>query len=82
VGRVLFSYGFGPFFLLAATWAAFACLAGLVLAGAALRVVAPALPAYYLQALVAAGLAWAAAFVIFLFVHMPILFCVRGAPIR
>jgi uncharacterized protein involved in response to NO len=45
----------------------------LVIAGAALRVVAPALSAYYLQVLAAAGLSWAAAFAMFLVVYAPIL---------
>jgi uncharacterized protein involved in response to NO len=45
----------------------------LVMAGAALRVLGPTLSAYYLQALAAAGLVWAAAFAVFLFVYAPML---------
>ena len=50
----------------------------LVIAGAALRVVGPAvLPAHYLQTLAAAGVSWSAAFVIFLAVYAPILVAPR-----
>ncbi|HSC14878.1 MAG TPA: NnrS family protein [Gammaproteobacteria bacterium] len=50
----------------------------LVIAGAALRVVGPAaLSAHYVQVLAAAGVLWAAAFVIFLTVYVPILVAPR-----
>ncbi|MND01237.1 NnrS protein [compost metagenome] len=52
----------------------------LVIAGAALRVVGPAvLPAYYLQTLAAAGALWSFAFVIVLAVYTPILVAPRRA---
>jgi uncharacterized protein involved in response to NO len=47
---------------------------GLVMAGAALRIVAPVvLPAYYVVGIAAAAFAWASAFVIFLVIYVPIL---------
>jgi uncharacterized protein involved in response to NO len=55
----------------------------LVIAGAALRVVGPVLSAYYLQAVVVAGVMWAAAFAVFLVVYAPMLVAPRpdeGAP--
>jgi uncharacterized protein involved in response to NO len=51
---------------------------GLVIGGAALRIVAPVLlPALYIGSLVAAAAAWAGAFVIFLFAYVPILVAPR-----
>jgi uncharacterized protein involved in response to NO len=50
----------------------------LVIAGAALRIVAPVvLPTLYIGTLIAAAAAWAGAFVIFLFVYAPILVAPR-----
>jgi uncharacterized protein involved in response to NO len=50
----------------------------LVITGAALRVAGPAvISAYHVQTLVAAGLSWAAAFVVFLVVYSPILLAPR-----
>jgi uncharacterized protein involved in response to NO len=47
---------------------------GLVIAGAALRIVAPVvLPTFYVAGLAAAAAAWAGSFVIFLFVYVPVL---------
>jgi uncharacterized protein involved in response to NO len=47
---------------------------GLVIAGAALRIIAPiVLPAYYVASLLAAAACWSAAFVIFLVVYVPML---------
>jgi uncharacterized protein involved in response to NO len=52
---------------------------GLVIAGAALRVVAPVvLPTHYVGSMVAAAAAWVGAFVIFLFVYVPILVTPRN----
>jgi uncharacterized protein involved in response to NO len=47
---------------------------GLVIGGAILRIAAPVvLPAFYVAGVTAAAAAWAGAFVIFLFVYVPIL---------
>ena len=47
---------------------------GLVIAGAALRVVAPiVLPTHYVGSLIVAATAWGGAFVLFLFIYAPIL---------
>ena len=46
----------------------------LVIAGAALRIWAPAVvPAYYLESMLVAAAAWAGAFVIFLVIYVPML---------